>query len=49
MVAHRTDTVGLAGYRALFARSSEGVLFCSLDGTITATNPAACAMLDLTP
>ncbi|MFZ0250026.1 MAG: diguanylate cyclase [Acidimicrobiales bacterium] len=49
MVAHKTDTVGLAGYQALLARSSEGVLFCTLDGTITATNPAACAMLDLTP
>ena len=25
------------------------MLFCTQDGTITAANPAACAMLDLTP
>ena len=42
-----TDTVGLAAYRALFTRSSEGVLFCTQDGRITAANPAACAMLDM--
>jgi diguanylate cyclase (GGDEF)-like protein/PAS domain S-box-containing protein len=48
MVAQDTDTVGLAGYRVLFARSSEGVLFCTQDGRITAANPAACAMLDMT-
>lgn len=48
MVAQNQDTVGLAGYRALFARSSEGVLFWLADGTITAANPAACAMLELT-
>src|ERR1700689_5297594 len=47
MVAQDTDTVGLAGYRVLFARSSEGVLFCTQDGQITAANPAACAMLDM--
>jgi diguanylate cyclase (GGDEF)-like protein/PAS domain S-box-containing protein len=49
MVAQNTDVVGLAGYRALFARSSEGVLFCTQDGQITAANPAACAMLDMSP
>jgi diguanylate cyclase (GGDEF)-like protein/PAS domain S-box-containing protein len=47
MVAQDTETVGLAGYRVLFARSSEGVLFCHEDGRITAANPAACAMLDM--
>ncbi len=36
-----TDTVGLAAYRALFTRSSEGVLFCTEDGRITAVIPAA--------
>src|SRR5580692_240344 len=47
MVAQDTDTVGLAGYRVLFARSSEGVLFCTEDGRITAANAAACAMLEM--
>ncbi len=47
MVAQDTDTVGLAGLRVLFARSSEGVLFCTPDGRITAANAAACAMLDM--
>jgi diguanylate cyclase (GGDEF)-like protein/PAS domain S-box-containing protein len=49
MVAQDTDTVGLAGYRVLFARSAEGVLFCAEDGRITAANAAACAMLDMSP
>ncbi len=48
MVVQDTDTVGLAAYRALFAHSSEGVFFCTHDGGITAANPAACAMLDMT-
>jgi diguanylate cyclase (GGDEF)-like protein/PAS domain S-box-containing protein len=47
MVVQDTDTVGLAAYRALFTHSSEGVLFCTQDGRITAVNPAACAMLDM--
>jgi diguanylate cyclase (GGDEF)-like protein/PAS domain S-box-containing protein len=47
MVAQDTDTVGLAGYRVLFTRSSEGVLFCTEEGQITAANAAACAMLDM--
>jgi len=47
MVAQDIDTVGLAGYRVLFTRSSEGVLFCTQDGQITAANPAACALLDM--
>ena len=47
MVAQETDTVGLAGYRVLFARSSEGVLFCTEEGRITAANAAACAMLEM--
>ena len=48
MVVQDTDTVGLAAYRTLFTQSSEGVLFCAPDGRITAVNPAACAMLDMT-
>ena len=32
----------------LFVHSSEGVLFCTQEGRITAANPAACAMLDMT-
>ncbi len=48
MVVQDTDTVGLVAYRALFAHSSEGVLFCTHDGRITAANPAACAMVDMT-
>ena len=47
MVVQDTDTVGLAAYRVLFTHSSEGVLFCTPDGRITAANPAACAMLDM--
>jgi diguanylate cyclase (GGDEF)-like protein/PAS domain S-box-containing protein len=41
------DIVGLAASRVLFAHTSEGVLFWTNDGRITAANPAACAMLDL--
>jgi diguanylate cyclase (GGDEF)-like protein/PAS domain S-box-containing protein len=47
MMAQETGTVGLAAYQVLFAHSSEGVLFCTEDGRITAANPAACAMLDM--
>ncbi len=47
MEVRDTATVGLAAYRALFAHSSEGVLFCAQDGRITTANPAACAMLDM--
>ena len=39
--------MGLAAYQVLFAHNSEGVLFCTHDGRITAANPAACAMLDM--
>ncbi len=44
---HDTDVVGLAASRVLFAHASEGVLFWTHDGRITAANPAACTMLDL--
>ena len=47
MVVQGTGTVSLAGYQVLFAHSSEGVLFCTQEGRITAANPAACAMLDM--
>jgi diguanylate cyclase (GGDEF)-like protein/PAS domain S-box-containing protein len=47
MVVQGTGTVGLAGCRVLFTHSSEGVLFCNEEGKITAANPAACAMLDM--
>jgi diguanylate cyclase (GGDEF)-like protein/PAS domain S-box-containing protein len=47
MVVQDTGTVGLAAYRALFEHTSEGVLFCTRDGRISAANPAACAMLDM--
>ena len=47
VVVQGTETVGLTAYRMLFAHSSEGVLFCTEDGRITAANPAACAMLDM--
>ena len=47
MVVQGTGTVGLAGCRVLFTHSSEGVLFCTEEGKITAANPAACAMLDM--
>ena len=49
MVVQGIETVGLAAYQVLFAHSSEGVLFCTEDGRITAANPAACAMLDMSP
>jgi PAS domain S-box-containing protein len=48
MVVRGTETVGLAAYQVLFAHSSEGVVFCTQEGRITAANPAACAMLDMT-
>ncbi len=48
MVVQDTQTVGPAAYRALFTHMSEGVLLCTRDGRITAVNPAACAMLDMT-
>jgi diguanylate cyclase (GGDEF)-like protein/PAS domain S-box-containing protein len=47
MVVQDTHTVGLAAYRTLFRHSSDGVLFCTEDGSITAVNPAACAMLEM--
>ncbi len=47
MVVQDTETVGIAAYRVLFQHNSEGVLFSTPDGRITAANPAACAMLDM--
>lgn len=47
MVVQGTETVGTAAYRVLFEHNSEGVLFSTPDGRITAANPAACAMLDM--
>jgi diguanylate cyclase (GGDEF)-like protein/PAS domain S-box-containing protein len=47
MVLQDTKAVGIAAFQVMFEHSSEGVLFCSEDGRITAANPAACAMLDM--
>jgi diguanylate cyclase (GGDEF)-like protein/PAS domain S-box-containing protein len=47
MVVRDTEAVGLTAYHVLFEHSSEGVLFSSRDGLITAANPAACALLDI--
>ena len=47
MVVQDTGTVGMAAYRVLFEHSSDGVLFTTPDGRITAVNPAACALLDM--
>jgi diguanylate cyclase (GGDEF)-like protein/PAS domain S-box-containing protein len=47
MVVQGTHTVGPAAARALFTHTSEGVLFWTHEGRITAANPAACALLDL--
>jgi diguanylate cyclase (GGDEF)-like protein/PAS domain S-box-containing protein len=42
------DLVGLAASRVMFEHASEGMLFATSDGSITAANPAACALLALT-
>jgi PAS domain-containing protein len=47
MVVQDTETVGLAAYRVLFEHNPEGVLFSTPDGRISAANPAACALLDM--
>jgi diguanylate cyclase (GGDEF)-like protein/PAS domain S-box-containing protein len=47
MVLQDTEVVGVAAFRVMFEHSSEGVLFGTQDGRITAANPAACAMLDM--
>jgi diguanylate cyclase (GGDEF)-like protein/PAS domain S-box-containing protein len=47
MVLQDTKAVGIAAFRVMFEQSSEGVLFWTQEGRITAANPAACAMLDL--
>ena len=47
MVVQDTGTVGMAAARVLFEHSSDGVLFSTPDGRITAVNPAACALLDM--
>jgi diguanylate cyclase (GGDEF)-like protein/PAS domain S-box-containing protein len=46
MAVRDTEAVGLAASRVLFDHSSDGVLFSSPDGLITAANPAACALLE---
>ena len=43
-----TERIGVSAYRVMFEHSSEGVLFSTPDGRITAANPAAGAMLGLT-
>jgi diguanylate cyclase (GGDEF)-like protein/PAS domain S-box-containing protein len=47
MVVHDTEVVGLAAHRVLFEHCADGVLFALPDGRVTAANPAACALLDL--
>ena len=47
MVTQDTERVGSAAYRVLFEHNCEGVLFSEPDGRITAANPAACALLDM--
>ncbi len=42
------ETVGMSAYRVMFEHSSEGVLFSTPDGRISAANPAACALLEMT-
>jgi diguanylate cyclase (GGDEF)-like protein/PAS domain S-box-containing protein len=41
------DRVRIAAYHAMFEHTSEGVLFSTPDGRITAANPAAAALLAL--
>ncbi len=47
MVVQDTGTVGVTASRVLFEHSSDGVLFFTPNGRITAVNPAACALLDM--
>ena len=50
MVIHEivpAERVGIAAYHAMFDHTSEGVLFSTPDGRITAANPAATALLGL--
>jgi diguanylate cyclase (GGDEF)-like protein/PAS domain S-box-containing protein len=44
-----TDQIGTAASRVMFEHCSEGVLFSAPDGRISAANPAAAAMLSLSP
>jgi diguanylate cyclase (GGDEF)-like protein/PAS domain S-box-containing protein len=41
-------SLGLTAYRALFEHAPEGVVFSTLDGSLYAANPAACALLAMT-
>ncbi len=47
MVVQDSEKVDLTAYQVLFAHNPEGVLISTPDGRITAANPAACALLDL--
>ena len=52
MVIHEivpAERLGMAAYHAMFEHTSEGVLFSTPDGRITAANPAAAALLGLGP
>ena len=46
MVTQDAGTLGIAAYQVLFEHSSDGVLFSTPDGRVTAANPAACGLLD---
>jgi diguanylate cyclase (GGDEF)-like protein/PAS domain S-box-containing protein len=47
--ASAPEGIGVTAYRVVFEHSSEGVLFSLPDGRIIAANPAAGAMLGLSP
>ena len=50
MVIHEmigAERVGIAAYHAMFEHTSEGVLFSTPDGRVTAANPAAAVLLGL--
>jgi diguanylate cyclase (GGDEF)-like protein/PAS domain S-box-containing protein len=48
LAMQETDTVGTTAYRAVFEHATDGMLFASADGRITAVNPAACSLLAMT-
>lgn len=49
MVIQDAGTLAITAYRVMFEHSTDGVLFATAEGHITAANPAACALLDHSP